>query len=130
MTTAPETRTLTHEQLCTEAMQLFGDTVRVWSFVCPSCGDVACAIDFYTNGIGTRRLGRECIGRHVTGRGCNHTADGLISGPWFVQMPDGSTVPSFPLATTEQANRAGAFCRQPSNERHDPTTCPTNHDQS
>lgn len=125
--TAPELRTLTHEQLKDEAARRFGQNNRMWAFRCPNCGDVASCVDFYANTIGTNRLGTECIGRHVSGRGCERSAYGLVEGPWQVEMPDGSTILSFPLATTEQANRAGVFCTHPSNQRHNPNTCPTNH---
>lgn len=125
--TAAELRTLTHAQLKDEATRRFGENQRLWAFRCPNCGDVTCCVDFYACGVGTNRLGTECIGRHVSGRGCERSAYGLVEGPWRVEMADGSTVLSFALATTDQANRAGVFCVQPSNPRHDAKTCPTKH---
>lgn len=62
--------TLTYEQWLAEGTRLFGPDTRDWQFICPSCGTVQTARDFYALGfiphtgeVG-RLIGFECIGRH------------------------------------------------------------------
>lgn len=93
---APPRRSLTEAAFRAEAIARFGPDPTVWAFECPGCGDVATAADFPA-GLG-ERAGAECVGRHVTGRGCPRTAFGLIPGPWLLMLADGSVVGSFPLA--------------------------------
>lgn len=88
-------RELTLAEFVAEARKRFGDDPMKWAFRCPNCGDVATPADFPHD---PHRIGQECAGRHHAGRGCDWAAYGLISGPWFVTMPDGSEVGSFPLA--------------------------------
>ncbi|MCX5285979.1 VVA0879 family protein [Streptomyces sp. NBC_00198] len=120
---SPAHRTLTQAALWAEATERFGKDPLQWAFKCPSCKDVANGADFQKalddapeSSAPKRRngrpvtwadvLGRECIGRHLgalhggtPSRGCAWAAYGLISGPWFIEMPDGSRpAPSFPLA--------------------------------
>lgn len=99
----------TQAELIAEAARRFGENRREWRFECPQCGDVATAQDFLDAGepADSLPIGVVCIGR-VTGaltkqaatntRGCDWAAFGLFRGPWFVKMPDGREVPSFPLA--------------------------------
>lgn len=106
-------RTLTQADLVAEAVAAFGDDPEKWAFRCPNCADVAVAQDFRDAGAHPNGLGQECIGRHlgalsgppttdagksIAKRGCDWAAYGLFAGPWFVVMPDGKTVPGFPLA--------------------------------
>lgn len=107
-------RTITQDQLVTEARAAFGDEPEAWAFRCPNCGDVAVARDFREAGADTARLGQECVGRSlgaltgtpttdagksIASRGCDWTAYGLFHGPWFIEMTDGKRVPCFALAT-------------------------------
>lgn len=114
------TRKLTQNELIAEAVERFGGDPMNWAFKCPFCGDVATGRDFRealeahprTHASGealtaSSLLGQECIGRTLgvlrrdakyTGRGCNWAAYGLFSGPWFVVLPSGREVASFPLA--------------------------------
>lgn len=91
----PELRTLTHDELVSEAPARFGNDALRWAFQCPVCGDVAQVGEFPDQG---RHPGQYCIGNFVAGRGCDYKAFGLIPGPWTVTMESGSPVASFPLA--------------------------------
>ena len=109
----------TQQDLCDEAAARFGDDARDWAFRCPSCGDVATARDFKDAGADPNRIGQECIGRHLgalsgkkptkdggrslASRGCDWCAYGLFRGPWLIDLPNGKTVGSFPLAERGQA---------------------------
>lgn len=123
--TGPETRHLTQAELRAEARERFGDDPRLWAFRCPNCGDVANGADFSralaahpverndgTRIIASDLIGQECIGRRLgvlrrgapyTGRGCDWTAYGLFHGPWFITLPNGREVGSFPLAPVSAA---------------------------
>lgn len=58
-------------------------------FVCPNCGNTASPNDFKAVGAAPERATKECIGRHVQGRGCDWAAYGLFRGPAFVEVGDG-----------------------------------------
>lgn len=88
-------RTLSHDELVTEAMTRFGNNMLRWAFQCPMCGDIAQVGEFPDQG---RHPGQYCIGNFVPDRGCDYKAFGLIPGPWTVTMDSGSPVSSFPLA--------------------------------
>lgn len=109
-------RTLTQATLIAEATAAFGDDSWKWAFRCPRCDDVATPQDFRDAGADPNRIGQECIGRRtwelaqaagsgsgrpLVSRGCDWTAYGLLRGPWLIQMPNGDTVGSFPLAVPE-----------------------------
>lgn len=103
-------RKLTQAELVAEARARFGDDPNTWAFQCPNCKDIAVANDFPAEH--RDALGQECVGRHrgalagppnPTGRGeatrgCDWCAFGLFSGPWEIEMPNGKTAASFPLA--------------------------------
>ncbi|MEW2420482.1 VVA0879 family protein [Streptomyces nigra] len=113
-------RRLTQAELVTEATERFGNDPMKWAFLCPTCGDTATGADFrealaarprkHPNGSDVAAsdvLGQECIGRTLgaldkrqtySGRGCDWAAYGLFGGPWTVDLPDGHTIHSFPLA--------------------------------
>jgi hypothetical protein len=111
-------RTLTQAQLIAEATAAFGDDPLKWAFRCPHCGDVATPQDFRDAGADPNRIGQECIGRYLgalapsgTGRplvsrGCDWAAYGLFRGPWLIEMPNGNTTGSFPLAIPEAGEQA------------------------
>jgi len=102
--------TMTQDELVAELEHRFGPDPKRWAFVCPICGDVACAQDFIDAGANPDKVGQECIGRSLgvlkrdqpkggyKGRGCDWAAYGLICGPMFVVMPDGHKVPCFNVA--------------------------------
>jgi hypothetical protein len=99
-TAAPLSRTrraLSDKELGAEATARFGEDPLNWAFECPDCGDIATGAEFPA---GKRsRVGAECIGLHVEGRGCHHrAADSDPQGPWLVALEDGTVAPSFPLA--------------------------------
>jgi hypothetical protein len=112
----PRALTDEDEAVTVEAMARFGDDLRAWAFVCPSCGDIADGRDFSEALAATPRmndgrlldasdlLGKECIGRTLGAlktaedkpkRGCGHAAYGLLAS-----TPDGCPRWVFPLADT------------------------------
>lgn len=108
----------TQAEFVAELRARFGDDVAAWSFVCPSCKDVASVADFRAAleaaGRGDENasdhVGQICIGRIAgaldreqpkggyQGRGCDWCAFGLFRGPEFVILPDGREVGSFAIA--------------------------------
>lgn len=115
-----DARTLTQDELLTEARDRFGNDPLDWAFRCPGCGDVASGYDFRkaleenprknrdsSPTIASDIVGQECIGRALgalsrtatyTGRGCNWAAYGLFGGPWTIALSNGRTMYGFPLA--------------------------------
>ena len=103
----------TQSELVETLRERFGDDPKAWAFRCPACGDVSRSTDFTAafeaKGVkeyGSDRLGQECIGRWVSDRGCDWAAYGLFHGPEFIIMADGRQVPSFPVASVEEAQHA------------------------
>ena len=122
--TFPKTVKMTQDEMVRELTRRFGPSPNDWAFQCPICGDVATGADWksalvekgITEPDGTPvnaadYLGQECIGRvlgalHGTvadganykGRGCDWCAYGLFRGPWFIILPNGREVGSFPIA--------------------------------
>ncbi|WKW87111.1 hypothetical protein SEA_NICOLE72_74 [Microbacterium phage Nicole72] len=103
----------TQSELWEALTERFGPDPQAFAFRCPSCGDVARSRDFAEafkaaghEGYGSDRLGQDCIGRWVSGRGCDWAAYGLFQGPEFVILASGKQVPSFPIASAEEAARA------------------------
>lgn len=90
-------RALTADQLADEARARFGDNALNWAYQCPSCGDIATAADFPPEA--RHRIGSDCIGRHITGRGCQRSTTGIFGSPWLIKLTDnGPIVGCFPLA--------------------------------
>lgn len=131
--TGPTIVERTQVELVAEMTRRFGDDHRLWSFVCPNCGDVASAQDFKDAGVEEpfSRLGQECIGRQLgalsrefgyatgkyQGRGCDWVAYGLFGGPEYIVMPDGRKVGSFAIAPKPKAKRKSrAKLPKPENE--------------
>jgi hypothetical protein len=87
-------RKLTVAEWRAEGERRFGPDERNWKFVCPMCGTVQGAEDFYTEGFArgagqvNKVLGFACIGRwrmagphqkgNPPGRGCDWTLGGLF----------------------------------------------------
>lgn len=97
---------MTQPELLAAAKERFGDDPLDIAFQCPRCQDVATIRDFPKD---KRHLaGQECIGRSLgalqgaakdyKGRGCDWCSYGLLRGPWEIEMPDGHSAWSFPLA--------------------------------
>ena len=68
----------------------YGPERNTWPFVCPACSTVSTGLDFIAIGQDPEQAAQECIGRHLPQvddkpvRGCDWSAYGLFSGPWFV----------------------------------------------
>ena len=117
---------MTQDEMVRELTRRFGPSPNNWAFHCPICEDNATGADWKSalieKGIKERDgtpanasdyLGQECIGRVLgalsgtvedgqryrgRGRGCDWCAYGLFRGPWFIVLPDGREVGSFPIA--------------------------------
>ena len=68
----------TKEEWLAEGKRLFGKDCTKWRFRCPRCGNVATGQEFKDAGAEPNAIYRECIGRHVEGKGCNWAAYGLF----------------------------------------------------
>lgn len=71
------------------------------AFVCPNCGNVATAKDFLDAGEVADRAATNCIGRFVSGKGCDWAAYGLfgvLTKGRILTKPDGGTVQVFEFA--------------------------------
>jgi hypothetical protein len=93
------------------AASLFGNDWKLWTFACPSCESVSTGEQFEELGADPESASRECIGRYMPKnddgspeRGCDWTAYGLYSGPWFVQSCGGVETGVFPLAEHSQVD--------------------------
>jgi hypothetical protein len=119
---------MTQDEMVRELTRRFGPSPNNWAFQCPICNDVATGADWKSALIeagltgpddgpddeapnAADYLGQECIGRVLgalrgtvedgqkyKGRGCDWCAYGLFRGPWFIILPDGREVGSFPIA--------------------------------
>ncbi|TFC30094.1 hypothetical protein E3O55_08385 [Cryobacterium sp. MDB1-18-2] len=105
----------TQDELLAKLKLRFGDAPAGWSFICPSCKDIASVVRAALDSAGrqeehsTAHLGQVCIGRIIgaldktragkwEGRGCDWAAFGLFHGPDFIIMPDGHEAPCFAIA--------------------------------
>lgn len=92
---------LTHDEWLDEGRRRFGEDMAAWAFVCPNCGARSTVEDFAAVKAGT--AGRECIGRHLDGRGCDWAAYGLLGTKGkgvLVEMPSGVIYEAFAFAET------------------------------
>lgn len=70
--------TYTREEWLAHARQLFGPHLIDWRFKCPHCGNIATGAEFLAAGAEPDDMAKCCIGRFVTGRGCDWAAFGLF----------------------------------------------------
>lgn len=73
-----EDRKLTRKEWLDEGERLFGASYANWKFKCPRCGNVASGQEFKDLNLDPNQMYRECIGRHVKGKGCDWAAYGLL----------------------------------------------------
>lgn len=81
-------RELTFEEWSKEGREKFGDDMMNWKFVCPSCGHVAKAADWYSAGARSGAVAFSCVGRYIDGSKeafrndgpgpCNYAGGGLF----------------------------------------------------
>lgn len=102
-----ERRVLTHEAWTEEAIRLFGENGRDWTFRCPGCGQAQSGQDFIDAGqtveVARSRAYFSCIGRLVPTRGCDWTLGGLFQFHQTEVEMDGKTYPVMEFATDENA---------------------------
>lgn len=76
--------------------ELFGADKATWRFRCPRCGNVASVERAKSEWPQLKASGwvpeQECVGRYLTGVGCNWAAYGVFHGPDFVSV-DGRAEP-------------------------------------
>ena len=105
---------LTHAEWLAEGKRRFGGDFKKWRFVCPVCGFVQSAQDYYDAGAPSAAVAFSCVGRwrkdaqdamtaspaFTTGaRPCNYTGGGLFRlNPVIVVMDDGSESQAFEFA--------------------------------
>lgn len=84
---------VTRDQWEEKGESLFGADRTKWMFECPACGHVA-SLETVREDFGESprrqglRIGVQCVGRYTYRAGCDHTADGYLRGPLFVEeMP-------------------------------------------
>jgi hypothetical protein len=74
--------------------ELYGEDVKAWEFVCPSCKTVLSFNKFMDRKEELKGKGwepvTECIGRYLHGVGCDWAAYGLFCGPGEIINEDGS----------------------------------------
>ena len=98
----PQPQTMTEEAWKALGERLFGADTDLWRFKCPTCGHVmsmqkARAMPEETKAMLRNRwsIEQECVGRYLTGLGCDWCAFGLFAGPCFVVRASGATTPVF-----------------------------------
>lgn len=110
---------MTHADFVAELRRRFGDNPLNWRFVCPACGTVQGAPDFYAAGFErgkgevNKYLGFSCIGRFTRqgdagiaaknrgekwDKGCNWTLGGLLQIHELEVEFEGKKVPHFAIA--------------------------------
>lgn len=89
---------LTLKEWKEKAESLFGNDVKKWKFKCPKCGQVQSLQDFIDAKIEKpeTKFYFSCIGRWVTGIGCDWTLGGLLRIHKIeVTNEDGENIPVF-----------------------------------
>ena len=73
-------KTLTLDEWKKEGTEKYGEDIRNWKFVCPSCKETQTLKEFEENKVKDARdkFYFSCIGRFVENRGCNWTLGGLF----------------------------------------------------
>ncbi|MFD2116382.1 VVA0879 family protein [Paenibacillus yanchengensis] len=92
-----------------EAMERFGEKTSQWKFTCPRCQNSQSPQDFVDAGIAQQEAAnmsyQQCIGRKVTGKGCDWVAYGLLGTLGqgrVVVAPDGREVEVFNFAEQQK----------------------------
>lgn len=96
-----------------KGVELFGERMRLWRFVCPVCKTPQSAQDFIDTGMDKETafssIAQECIGRHIPssqkaisetkvikGKPCNYAGYGLFKlNPLSVELEDGEVINVF-----------------------------------
>ena len=80
-----------------EGLELFGKVRANWRFICPRCGHVQTAADFFrfkAHGARPESAATECFGRYSDERGCNWSSYGPRRGPVMLNK-SGQMIPIF-----------------------------------
>lgn len=107
--TVTQPTTMTEEDWRSLGERIFGANMDQWRFKCPTCANVmsmekARAMPEETKAKLRNRwsIEQECVGRYLTGQGCDWCAYGLFSGPFFVRRGEKTTpVFGFDIEQTE-----------------------------
>jgi len=96
-----------HSEWRAEGESRFGDDIKSWKFVCPSCGYVASVQD-WIDAEAERSIAFSCVGRNTgskkemgdkTGGPCNYAGGGLFQiNPVKVEFEDGTIASYFAFA--------------------------------
>ena len=105
--------TMTLEAWRAEATKRFGPRGQDWRFKCAMCGQEQSFQDFLDAGMtpeeAQSRAHFSCLGRWVTGRGCDWTLGGLFRIHTVeVETPDGKKTPVFEFADPKPVEAANA----------------------
>lgn len=109
----PKMKVVTLAEWKKEATDLFGEDIRAWPFVCPSCHKTQTLADFLAIGLTPDEANTvfffSCLGRWVKERGCDWTLGGLFQiHSTEVIADDGSKVPvmEFDLTLAKKSNNS------------------------
>ncbi|MBL1422663.1 MAG: hypothetical protein COC24_019320 [Alphaproteobacteria bacterium] len=98
-------KTQNYDEYMAEGKTLFGEDIKKWKFICPSCGLSQSAEDFKAHDIDgetiDHQIGFSCIGRSVPDLGCNWTLGGLFSIHTLEVVKDGHTHMRFEFDKTD-----------------------------
>lgn len=88
-----------YDKWISELKEKFGDDSKSWSFKCPSCGNNQTIQMFIDNKIESpeKNVYYNCIGRYVTGIGCDWTLGGLFKIHKLSVLKDGNVFPVFEI---------------------------------
>ena len=92
---------LMYEDWIKKLKERFGNDAKKWAFVCPSCKNTQTIQDFIDNKIEEpeNKVYFSCIGRYVTGKGCDWTLGGLLHIHEETVIKDGTPIPVFKIAS-------------------------------
>lgn len=102
-----EFREFTPDQWLKEGERRFGKDVEKWRVKCSMCGTITELSEYKDAGAESPDCAfKECIGRYVTGKGCNWCTYGLFGLPsddrYVIRFPDGHKDEIFPFAPEEE----------------------------